>query len=146
MSHVTFYEKPGCANNARQKKLLEAAGHELSLHNLLTEPWTAEVLRSFFGERPIADWFNKAAPQIKSGAIDPQKLDAEAALALMLAEPILIRRPLMEAEGRRDIGFDIATVEAWIGLQVQNPNLDIETCRRPSGGEAAHTAHKDFAA
>ena len=35
---------------------------------------------------------------------------------LMLAEPLLIRRPLMEAEGRKQVGFDAATVHAWIGL------------------------------
>ena len=27
MATVTFYEKPGCVTNARQKRMLEAAGH-----------------------------------------------------------------------------------------------------------------------
>jgi nitrogenase-associated protein len=103
-------------------------------------------LRSFFGARPIADWFNKAAPQIKSGAIDPQRLAADEALALMLAEPILIRRPLMEADGRRDIGFDIATVESWIGLQAANPSLDVETCRRPLAERTVEAAQEESAA
>ncbi len=78
MAHVVFYEKPGCANNARQKRLLESAGHTLSVHDLLLEPWTAERLLGFFGARPIAEWFNRAAPRIKSGAIEPEKLELRA--------------------------------------------------------------------
>jgi nitrogenase-associated protein len=131
MAYVIFYEKPGCSNNARQKLLLTAAGHELELHNLLTEAWTAEKLRAFFGALPVAEWFNRAAPAVKSGTIDPAKLDAAAALALMLKEPILIRRPLIEAEGRRVTGFDAAAIEAWIGLADKTAHgQDLESCRR----------------
>jgi len=143
MTDVVFYEKPGCANNARQKQLLEAAGHRLSVRNLLSEPWTADRLLAFFGQRPVAEWFNRAAPSVKSGAVNPASLDAASAIALMLAEPILIRRPLMEADGARSVGFDPVHVEAWIGLsnpRAPNPgvrNADLETCRRASAAPAA---------
>ena len=50
MATVTFYEKPGCINNTRQKKLLAAAGHQVVAKNLLTEVWQAERLRAFFGD------------------------------------------------------------------------------------------------
>lgn len=144
MTDVVFYEKPGCANNARQKQLLAKAGHRLDVRDLLREPWTAARLGSFFGARPVAEWFNKAAPRVKSGAIDPASLDAETALALMLADPILIRRPLMEADGTRVVGFDTAFVEAWIGLEAPKASDgDLETCRKKgpdattAGGDAA---------
>ncbi len=131
MTHVIFYEKPGCSNNTRQKQLLAAAGHELDVRDLLTEAWTADLLRSYFTGKPVADWFNKAAPKVKSGEIKPDGVDAETALALMLAEPILIRRPLMEAAGRRNVGFDPQEVEAWIGLEKAHAApADLETCRR----------------
>ena len=48
MSTLIFYEKPGCANNARQKRLLLDAGHELVVRDLLSEPWTAQRLQEFF--------------------------------------------------------------------------------------------------
>jgi nitrogenase-associated protein len=138
MTSVVFYEKPGCSNNARQKQMLTAAGHELTIFNLLTEPWTAERLRAFFGDRPVVDWFNRAAPKVKSGEIDPAKMDAASALGLMLAEPIHIRRPLIEAEGRRSVGFDPTEVDSWIGLQPRDAQpADVESCRR---SEAAATA------
>jgi nitrogenase-associated protein len=142
MTQVIFYEKPGCSNNARQKQLLLAAGHDLDIRNLLTEAWTAEMLRSYFIGKPVAAWFNKAAPKVKSGEIQPEALDAETALALMLAEPILIRRPLMEAAGRRNAGFDLAEVGAWIGLEHPHTPADLapadlETCRRTATSEAS---------
>jgi nitrogenase-associated protein len=138
MAHVVFYEKPGCANNARQKLLLEAAGHCLSVRDLLREPWTADRLLGFFGAAPVASWFNRAAPKVKAGVIEPEKLDAANAIALMLAEPILIRRPLMEVEGRRAVGFDPAHVDAWIGLSARPlQGADLETCRRSATAPAA---------
>ncbi len=106
-----------------------------TIRDLLTEAWTADLLRTYFTGKPVADWFNKAAPKVKSGEIKPDGVDAETALALMLAEPILIRRPLMEAGGRRNVGFDPQEVEAWIGLEKAHAApADLETCRRKSAG------------
>lgn len=116
MAHVIFWEKPGCAGNARQKALLIASGHTLDVRNLLAEPWKAERLRSFFAGRPVAEWFNQSSPRVKSGEVKPEALSEGEALTLMLADPLLIRRPLMEADGRREVGFDPVRMKAWIGL------------------------------
>lgn len=126
MSYIVFYEKPGCANNTRQKVLLASAGHTVWAKNLLTEPWTKERLLCFLGKRPVTEWFNRAAPKIKSGEIRPELLTPECALELLIAEPILIRRPLMEIEGRFETGFD---PELIAGL-IKKPEADLEQCRR----------------
>ena len=117
MAKVIFYEKPGCINNTKQKALLQAAGHELEVHNLLSESWTVARLRLFFGQAAIATCFNPTAPAIKSGEINPGTLDAETALNLMVASPILIRRPLLEVGDRKLVGFDLAVIDDWIGLE-----------------------------
>jgi len=121
MATIIFYEKPGCGNNTKQKVWLAASGHTVLAKNLLIEKWTAERLRAFFGELPVAKWFNPAAPKIKSGEVDPAAFDADAALGMMLAEPLLIRRPLMEVEGVLRAGFDAKAVDAWIGLNDSQP-------------------------
>lgn len=128
MATVVFYEKPGCGNNTKQKALLAAAGHEVIARNLLSEAWTAERLLAFFGDRPVAEWFNRAAPRIKSGEIAPEQMEADAALALMLQDPLLIRRPLIEANGRKEAGFDQELIQTWIGLTPSGKNL--ESCPR----------------
>jgi hypothetical protein len=125
---ITFYQKPGCRTNARQKQMLEAAGHAVTARSLLTEPWTAERLRGFFGSTPVTSWFNPAAPRIKSGEIDPAGFDASAALAVMLADPLLIRRPLVEADEQRCAGFNREPVTSLLGGPT---DPDAEACSRP---------------
>jgi nitrogenase-associated protein len=115
---VVFYEKPGCASNARQKRALQAAGCDVQAHDLLREPWTATRLRAFLAALPVAQWFNPAAPRVKSGEIDPAALTADAALALLLAEPLLIRRPLIEVDGWRTAGYDAAVLERRLGVRL----------------------------
>lgn len=123
MARIIFYEKPGCRNNTKQKTLLTASGHEVVSFNLLTEPWTTERLRSFFGDRPVVEWFNKAAPRVKSGEVMPEKLDDSTALVLMVEDPLLIRRPLMEVGNRREVGFEVDKIDAWIGLKPADASL-----------------------
>ena len=131
MTTVIFYEKPGCINNTKQKALLSTAGHQVDARNLLTTLWTGETLRQFFGSRPIVEWFNYSAPRIKSGEVVPAQLDESQALALMIADPLLIRRPLMQVENRCEVGFDREKIDSWIGLALtKNDQEDLENCPR----------------
>lgn len=131
MATVTFYEKPGCINNTRQKQWLTEAGHQVHAKNLLTEHWHPEALRLFFGDLPVKNWFNYSAPAVKHGEIEPDKLTEQQALALMVANPLLIRRPLMQVAERRMAGFDQPTIDKWLGLTLINTTTDLESCPRP---------------
>lgn len=133
---VIFYEKPGCATNARQKQMLAHAGHTVIARSLLCEPWTPGRLRSFFADAPVSGWFNRAAPRVKSGEVNPEHIGATTALALMLADPLLIRRPLMEIEGERCAGFELERLAPWLGLdRGAAEDADSQSCIR-SGREA----------
>jgi nitrogenase-associated protein len=131
--NIIFYEKPGCINNTKQKALLVAAGHQVEAKSLLTEPWTRDRLRAFFGERPVSEWFNPSAPRIKSGEVIPAQVDEKTALTLMIEEPLLIRRPLLEVGETRAVGFDRDRIQAWLGLTPINQKEDLETCPRSHG-------------
>ncbi|MGR9100235.1 MAG: ArsC/Spx/MgsR family protein [Gammaproteobacteria bacterium] len=130
MAHVVFYEKPGCAGNARQKKLLVRAGHTLTVKDLLRENWSQKPneLQAFFAGLPVYEWFNRSAPAIKQGLVDPGAVDADRAIALMIAEPILIRRPLMQVGSQRVAGFDEESVDRWISLSGLKTGADLENC------------------
>ena len=127
MALIHFYEKVGCGNNTKQKDLLIEAGHWLIEHDLLTHDWHSEPekLRSFFGDKPVVEWFNRAAPAIKNGELNPAEIDAEEAIALMLEQPLLIRRPLMEIENHRMAGFETSEVEQFLNLETEG---DLESC------------------
>ena len=147
MATIIFYEKPGCGNNTKQKVWLAASGHTVLAKNLLTDKWTALRLRPFFGNLPVAQWFNPSAPRIKSGEVNPHALDAQTALDMMLAEPLLIRRPLMDVDGVFRVGFDADAVHAWIGLNNAKPNGQDRSPHLnplPQAGEETNESLRDF--
>ena len=127
---IIFYEKPGCVNNTKQKSILHAAGHAVKARNLLTQSWSPDTLYLFLKDKPLWEWFNRTAPQIRDGEIVPEKLDEQTALDLMLKYPILIRRPLIQIGDRYTVGFDLVKLNAWVGLRESQPSvkdLDLET-------------------
>lgn len=116
MPSIIFYEKPGCLTNRKQKTLLQDAGFSLEVRDLLSEPWSAAELTGFLQPLPVSEWFNPAAPQVKKGEVDPQILDEAAAIKLLLAKPLLIRRPLMEWQQKRLAGFDPLRLKNELGI------------------------------
>jgi nitrogenase-associated protein len=105
-------------------------------------------LRSFFGDRPVVEWFNRTAPKIKSGEIVPEQIDADTALLQMLRDPVLIRRPLIQVGDRREVGFDVQLIDGWIGLQPVDESLkeisenlmsqDLQSCSHKHGHKHEH--------
>ena len=131
MSAVVFYEKPGCVTNAKQKAMLERRGCRLTVRNLLSEPWNEERLYGFLHQLPVAEWFNPAAPKIKTGEIVPEALDIRSAMMLLLREPILIRRPLLETEHGKTAGFDDAQRLTNLGIPVGEIDAGYQACSKP---------------
>jgi nitrogenase-associated protein len=145
MTAVVFYEKPGCATNSRQKQLLRAAGIDLQVRSLLDEPWSAERLQPFFAGRPVVEWFNRAAPAIKSGALDPRQLSGEQAMALLLADPLLIRRPLIQLGAAHLVGFDPAALNALLPAEqhLQDAPGGSDGCSREAHGHATCSSPRE---
>jgi len=114
---IIFYEKPGCTNNSLQKLLLQSCGHEVKAFSLLAEAWTADTLKPYFSGIPVAEWFNQAAPRIKSGEVNPDDYNENEAIQALLADHLLIRRPLMIVDNTCICGFDNETVQSLIQHQ-----------------------------
>lgn len=137
MAELIFYEKPGCVGNQRQKKLLLELGHRVEVRDLINEYWTAERLRPFFGNQPVAQWFNDSAHKVKDGTINIHAVDAEQALKLMLEEPMLIRRPLMQVGEIRQAGFVPGPVLDALEVSL-DPEKDLQTCPMPEPTTICH--------
>ena len=127
MSALLFYEKPGCVGNAQQKALLRGQGVAFEVRDLLSEPWTLSSLRPFFGRMPVAEWFNASAPAVKSGEVDIHACSEGDALRLMLQQPLLIRRPLMQLGELHQSGFEPGPVLDALGVQL-DPQQDLQSC------------------
>ncbi|EAT58362.1 thioredoxin domain-containing protein [Chlorobium ferrooxidans] len=132
MATILFYEKPGCQNNTRQKLLLRQSGHIVEAVNLLEHPWSKTELEHYLGEKPVVEWFNMAAPKVKSGEVNPLLFSREEAIVLMIKEPLLIKRPLMKIGNHYFQGFDIAGLKKLINLveqEEQSEDLsDMNSC------------------
>ncbi|WP_455216952.1 ArsC/Spx/MgsR family protein [Kaarinaea lacus] len=127
MAEIIFYEKPGCINNTQQKKLLIESGHWVQAIDILRYRWTKDLLYKFFNKLPVSEWFNQSAPRVRDGVLKPDQCDVTTALELLVQEPLLIRRPLMQVGDQRMVGFDWQQVNQWVGL-VNQSDADLETC------------------
>lgn len=127
MHELVFYEKPGCVGNRQQQAELRSQGIRLQVCDLLSEPWTLSSLRPFFGKTPVSEWFNQSAPAVKCGEVDILGCSEAQALQMMLADPILIRRPLLQLGEVRQSGFVDGPVLAELGV-VLRPGEDLQSC------------------
>jgi nitrogenase-associated protein len=123
VNSVIFWEKPGCVGNNRQKSELRKQGIDLEVRDLISHQWSKDTLRPFFGGSPLDEWFNQTAPALKSGDIKPSELSEDDAIALMIDNPILIRRPLLQFEECFQSGFKHGPVLDAIGFQHEDPEL-----------------------
>jgi nitrogenase-associated protein len=115
MTIILFFGKPGCINNEKQKTWLTDAGHSVEDISILSHPWTKETLRPFFGEMPVSEWFNPTAPAITRGGFNPDTCTEDQALNAMISDKLLIKRPLMEIEGEKIVGFSPVDLDIKIG-------------------------------
>jgi arsenate reductase (glutaredoxin) len=145
MATVLFYEKPGCSNNTRQKAMLELSGHCVESVNLLEYPWSKEELEEFLGEKSVAECFNPAAPAITSGKLNPLEFTKEEAIAMMIQEPLLIKRPLMKIGTLHIQGFDITTLRNLISLEpVQGAEEVIKSFKMSDMNACPHKNNNNF--
>ena len=125
--NFTFYEKTGCSGNAKQKELLKSHNISFSVKSLLDTLWTKETLSEFFKGLEIKDIFNPFAPQIRDKEIDISKLSKDEAINLMIKNPILIKRPLLDINGIKVCGFDIEKINELLNTNIDT-NKKLNTC------------------
>ncbi len=125
--NFTFYEKTGCSGNAKQKELLKNHNISFSVKSLLDTKWTNDTLSQFFEGLDVNEIFNPFAPQIRDKEIDIIKLSKEEAINLMIKNPILIKRPLLDINGTKICGFDIEKINKLLNVNIDT-NKKLNTC------------------
>jgi len=134
MAFIQFFEKPGCINGEKQKRILIEAGNVLDCVNILEHPWSREELTPFVAGKPPSSIMNHTAPAIKKGEIVPADLHYDDAISLMIENPILIKRPLIRVDGLSIQGFTDERLSPYLGSWdrkddvVTCPNLKTLSC------------------
>jgi len=114
---LTLYGIPNCDTVKKARAWLAAAGRPHDFHDYKKAGVPAEALA-----RWVARWgweavLNRAGTTFKALAdVDKTGLDADKAIALMLANPSMIKRPIVEGDETALIGFkpDVWTAELGI--------------------------------
>ena len=94
---VTIYHNPACGTSRNTLALIRDAGHEPTVVEYLKVGWTRSGLKAILKQmnaRPRDILRVRGTPAAELGLTDPVA-DDEAILTAMLAQPILVERPIV---------------------------------------------------
>lgn len=103
---VTIYGIKNCDTMKKARTWLESHGVEYEFHDYKTEGLDRERLARWCEELGWETLLNRAGTTFrKLPDAERQDLDAEKAMALMLAQPSMVKRPVLDLGDRRLVGF-----------------------------------------
>jgi arsenate reductase len=103
---VTIYHNPRCSKSRQTLELLRASNVEPQIIEYLQTPPSADELKQILALLGIGprDLMRKKEAAYKAAGLDDPALDDDALIAAMIAEPILIERPVVVSGGKAAIG------------------------------------------
>jgi arsenate reductase len=103
---ITLYGIKNCDTMKKARAWLDARGVAYAFHDYKTGGIDRPRLERWCDEAGWDTLLNRAGTTFrKLPDADKTNLDESAALRLMLAQPSLIKRPVLEADGRVIVGF-----------------------------------------
>ncbi len=79
---------------------------ELDERDFFKDSFTEAELRDLLGDTNPAEVFSWRSPSARKLGIDRDTVSPDELISLMVGEPRLIRRPLIQVEGRLIVGTD----------------------------------------
>lgn len=103
---VTIYGIKACGTMQKARAWLEARGVAYAFHDYKARGIAREVLEGWVRQLGWEAVLNRAGTTFrKLPEADRQGLDAAKAVELMLAQPSMIKRPVLDVGGRLLVGF-----------------------------------------
>ena len=107
---ITLYGIKNCDTMTKARTWLDAAGVTYAFHDYKTQGITPAMLQSWVSALGWEALLNRAGTTFrKLPDAEKQGLDAGKAVALMLAQPSMIKRPVLDRDGRLTLGFSPET-------------------------------------
>ena len=103
---VTIYHNPRCSKSRQTLALLEERGISPHVVDYLKTPPSAAELKTILKPLRLSprDLMRKGEPRYAELGLKDRDLDDDALIALMVANPILIERPIVVSGGKAAIG------------------------------------------
>ncbi len=103
---ITLYGIPNCDTVKKARAWLDGAGVAYAFHDYKKAGIDAVTLRGWAGEVGWEVLLNRAGTTFKKlPDADKAGLDADKAIALMVAQPSMIKRPVVTGAGALLVGF-----------------------------------------
>lgn len=113
---ATMYGIKNCDTVAKARKWLEDHGQAYAFHDYKTAGVDRATLEGWVEEHGWEVILNRAGTTFrKLDEADKQNLDADKAIGLMLAQPSMIKRPVLDLGDRRLVGFKPDIYEKALG-------------------------------
>jgi len=103
---LTIYHNPRCSKSRETLKLIEARGLKPTVVNYLETPPSGQELKAILQKLALKpqDILRKGEARYAELGLKDRQLDDDALIALMVANPILIERPIVVAGSKVALG------------------------------------------
>lgn len=113
---MILYGIKNCDTVKKARAWLDARGIAYAFHDYKTAGIDTPRLRAWAGELGWEKLLNRAGTTFrKLPESEKAGLDEDKAIGLMLAQPSMIKRPVLDLGDRRLLGFDSAAYERALG-------------------------------
>lgn len=113
---ITIYGIKNCDTMKKARAWLDQRGLSVSFHDYKTAGIDAATLKRWAGEVGWETLLNRAGTTFKKLPDDEKaNVDEGRALALMQAQPSMIKRPVLETDGKLLVGFKPEVYEKAFG-------------------------------
>ena len=103
---ITLYGIKACDTMKKARDWLEAHGQRYIFHDYKIQGIDPAVLEGWAGQVGWETLLNRSGTTFrKLPEADRQNLTEERAIALMLAQPSMIKRPVLDVDGKLVVGF-----------------------------------------
>ena len=103
---ITLHGIKNCDTMKKARAWLDAKGAAYAFHDYKTQGIAPETLAGWVAELGWEAVLNRAGTTFrKLPDAEKQDLTAKKAIALMLAQPSMIKRPVLDLDGRLVVGF-----------------------------------------
>lgn len=112
---TTVWWKKGCKTSKKGIDYLNGKGVEYELRDIVSDPPPRELLEAHVGGENLKAFLNTSSRPYRELGVGKNMPTQKRLIELMLEYPDLIKRPVVERDGRVSFGFDPEAIDGVIG-------------------------------
>lgn len=122
---INLYLSPSCTSCRKARVWFNNYGVPFEEHNILTQPMTAEDLKSILAktENGTEDIISTRSKVFQKLNVDVDELTMNQLISLISEHPSLLRRPIIVDEKRMQIGFNEDEIRAFLPRSYRQAEL-----------------------